>query len=62
MHYHAVIAGRFLERPNRFIARVETEAGVQTVHVKNTGRCRELLVPGATVYLEEGTAPQRNTP
>ena len=62
MHYHAVIAGRFLERPNRFIARVETEAGVQTVHVKNTGRCRELLVPGATVYLEEGTAPKRKTP
>ena len=49
MRYHAVTAGRFLSRPNRFIAHVETPAGVETVHVKNTGRCRELLIPGATV-------------
>ena len=46
MRYHGVIPGRFLARPNRFIAQVETAAGVETVHVKNTGRCRELLVPG----------------
>ncbi|WP_298024155.1 DNA/RNA nuclease SfsA [uncultured Dysosmobacter sp.] len=61
MHYNAVISGRFLDRPNRFIAHVETAAGVETVHVKNTGRCRELLVPGATVYLARGTNPARKT-
>ena len=62
LKYHTVISGRFLERPNRFIARVETAEGVQTVHVKNTGRCRELLVPGATVYLEQAVNPARKTP
>ena len=62
LKYHAVIPGRFLARPNRFIAKVETEEGVQTVHVKNTGRCRELLVPGATVYLEQAVNPARKTP
>ena len=61
MQYQSVISGRFLDRPNRFIAHVETESGVQTVHVKNTGRCRELLIPGATVYLERGTNPARKT-
>lgn len=61
MHYNTVISGRFLDRPNRFIAHVETADGVETVHVKNTGRCRELLVPGATVYLERGTNPNRKT-
>lgn len=61
MRYQEVIPGRFLERPNRFIAYVETAAGVQTVHVKNTGRCRELLVPGATVYLEKSANPNRKT-
>ncbi len=61
MKYGTVIPGRFVDRPNRFIAHVETEAGLQTVHVKNTGRCRELLVPGAAVYLERGTNPRRKT-
>jgi len=61
MRYNTVISGRFLDRPNRFIAHVETADGVETVHVKNTGRCRELLVPGATVYLEQGTNPNRKT-
>ena len=61
MRYGTVIPGTFLSRPNRFIARVETAEGVQTVHVKNTGRCRELLVPGATVYLERATNPARRT-
>lgn len=61
MQYGAVISGRFLSRPNRFIAQVETGEGIQTVHVKNTGRCRELLVPGATVYLERSTSPGRKT-
>ena len=61
MHYRTVVPGRFLCRPNRFIAQVETAAGVQTVHVKNTGRCRELLVPGASVYLEQSANPRRKT-
>ncbi|MEG1987931.1 MAG: DNA/RNA nuclease SfsA [Oscillibacter sp.] len=61
MHYAEVIPGRFLSRPNRFIALVETAEGEQVCHVKNTGRCRELLVPGATVYLERATNPARKT-
>lgn len=61
MRYQTVVPGRFLSRPNRFIAQVETEEGLQTVHVKNTGRCRELLVPGAVVYLEENNSPSRKT-
>ena len=62
MVYGAVERGRFMARPNRFVARVELGGREETVHVKNTGRCRELLVPGATVYLERGTAPGRKTP
>lgn len=61
MRYQTVIQGRFLNRPNRFIAHVETEKGIQICHVKNTGRCRELLVPGATVYLETAQNPARKT-
>lgn len=61
MQYQAVVPGRFLSRPNRFVAQVETAEGVQTVHVKNTGRCRELLVPGAAVYLERSGNPNRRT-
>ena len=61
MRYQEIVPGRFLSRPNRFIAYVETEEGVQTVHVKNTGRCRELLVSGCTVYLERAQNPARKT-
>nr|WP_325300029.1 DNA/RNA nuclease SfsA [uncultured Oscillibacter sp.] len=61
MQYQTVVPGRFLSRPNRFIAQVEAEGGVRTVHVKNTGRCRELLVPGAAVYLEKSANPRRRT-
>ena len=61
MKYQTVVPGRFLARPNRFIARVETETGVETVHVKNTGRCRELLVPGARVLLQQAANPARKT-
>ncbi len=61
MRYGEVKKGIFLARPNRFIAHVALD-GVETVcHVKNTGRCRELLVPGAAVYLEKGTNPGRKT-
>ena len=61
MHYQNVREARFLDRPNRFIAHAELNGAVETVHVKNTGRCRELLVPGCTVYLEKGTNPNRKT-
>ncbi|WP_295749970.1 DNA/RNA nuclease SfsA [uncultured Oscillibacter sp.] len=61
MHYQNIVPGRFLRRPNRFVAQVEAEGAVQTVHVKNTGRCRELLVPGAAVYLEKNASPKRKT-
>lgn len=53
MQYKKITAGRFLCRPNRFVAHVEIEGKEETVHVKNTGRCRELLVPGVTVYLSD---------
>lgn len=53
MKYEKIIKGNFIERPNRFVAIVETGGKKVTAHVKNTGRCRELLVPGATVYLED---------
>ena len=61
MHYQNVRAAKFIDRPNRFIAHVELDGSVETVHVKNTGRCRELLVPGCTVYLEKGPNPNRKT-
>jgi sugar fermentation stimulation protein A len=61
MHYHTVVCGKFLSRPNRFIAVVRTEDGEQVCHVKNTGRCRELLVPGAEVWLERAENPARKT-
>lgn len=59
--YEKVIPGIFLERPNRFIARVCTEEGEEICHVKNTGRCRELLVPGAQVYLSVSDGKKRKT-
>ncbi len=61
MVYPEVREAVFLERPNRFIARVELAGTVQTVHVKNTGRCRELLLPGARVLLTPGPGPDRKT-
>jgi len=53
MKYPKVVSAKFIDRPNRFIAHVEVEGRVETVHVKNTGRCKELLVPGCTVILED---------
>ena len=61
MRYSHVIAGTFLSRPNRFIAHVAVDGKTETVHVKNTGRCRELLVPGGTVYLAVSDNPARKT-
>ena len=56
MHYPNVTSAVFLSRPNRFVAQVLLEGEVITVHVKNTGRCRELLLPGAQVWLRDGAA------
>lgn len=61
MQYRTVHSGIFLERPNRFIAIVKTETGEQICHVRNTGRCRELLVPGTTVWMEKAENPNRKT-
>lgn len=69
MRYGTVVKAKFIDRPNRFIAHVyvlegtdASETRVVTVHVKNTGRCRELLVPGCLVYLEKSDNPERKTP
>ena len=61
MKYKKVVTGKFIERPNRFIAKVEIDGAVHTVHVKNTGRCRELLLKDAMVILEESDNPNRKT-
>ena len=61
MVYQNIVAGRFVDRPNRFIAHVEINGVVETVHVKNTGRCRELLLPGVRVILEVAANPDRKT-
>lgn len=61
MKYKKVVKGSFVDRPNRFIAHVKIDDEIQTVHVKNTGRCRELLLPDAEVYLEVADNPARKT-
>ena len=61
MNYPNVTPAVFLERPNRFIARVAIDGQTETVHVKNTGRCRELLQPGAKVWLTAPDTPGRKT-
>ena len=61
MRYVKVKKGIFIDRPNRFIAHVAVDGVVETVHVKNTGRCRELLQPGVEVWLDCPTNPNRKT-
>ena len=61
MRYERIEKAVFLERPNRFIAYVERDGEKETVHVKNTGRCAELLVPGAQVYIQRSANPERKT-
>lgn len=61
MRYENVTEGVFLSRPNRFIAKVLVDGEEETVHVKNTGRCKELLVPNCRVYLERSANPARKT-
>ncbi len=61
MKYRTVKKGIFCSRPNRFIAYVEIDGVEEVCHVKNTGRCRELLISGATVYVETAKNPERKT-
>lgn len=61
MKYPNILSGRFLRRPNRFIAHVELDGQEVVCHVKNTGRCRELLVPGVTVWLCKSENSARKT-
>lgn len=61
MQYRKMVAGTFLARPNRFIAHVEINGRTEVCHVKNTGRCRELLPPGAKVWCQVSDDPKRKT-
>ena len=61
MKYKNIVKAKFISRPNRFIAQVDIDGQETTVHVKNTGRCKELLIPGCTVYLEKSDNPARKT-
>ena len=61
MNYKKIVEATFIERPNRFIAYCQINETIEKVHVKNTGRCRELLIPNCTVYLEESDNPSRKT-
>ncbi len=61
MEYINIVKGQFVDRPNRFIANVIIDGVVEVCHVKNTGRCKELLVKGSTVYLQKSDNPNRKT-
>jgi sugar fermentation stimulation protein A len=61
MTYKNIVKAKFISRPNRFIAHVELDGEELTVHVKNTGRCKELLIKGCTVYLDKADNPERKT-
>lgn len=61
MKYKNIKSAIFKSRPNRFIAICEVDGKAEVCHVKNTGRCRELLVPGCRVYLEKSDNPDRKT-
>lgn len=61
MKYGKMLPGIFKKRPNRFVAYVEIDGQEQICHVKNTGRCKELLVPGVRVWCEEAANPDRKT-
>ncbi len=62
MKYNDITPATFISRPNRFIARISLEGKELSVHVKNTGRCKELLIPGSNVFLEKAANPERKTP
>ena len=61
MKYEGILPARFLDRPNRFIAHALLDGETVVCHVKNTGRCKELLVPGAEIWLQRSCNPKRKT-
>ncbi len=61
MKYKNIKSGIFIERPNRFVAHCEIDGKTEVCHVKNTGRCKELLIPGCRVILEKSDNPNRKT-
>ncbi len=61
MNYDRITEAKFISRPNRFIAHIEIDGKEHIAHVKNTGRCKELLIPGATVFVQEFDSPHRKT-
>ena len=61
MHYANMVPGIFLSRPNRFVAHVQIDGREEICHVKNTGRCRELLQPGVQVWCQRSSNPNRKT-
>ena len=61
MNYQNMVPGVFLSRPNRFIAHIEIDGREEVCHVKNTGRCRELLPAGAKVWCQKSSNPARKT-
>lgn len=61
MKYSNVVSAKFLSRPNRFVAVTDINGNIETVHVKNTGRCKELLLPDADVILNKSANPHRRT-
>jgi sugar fermentation stimulation protein A len=61
MKYKNILKGKFISRPNRFIAHIEINNVIEICHVKNTGRCKELLIPNATVFVEQNDNPKRRT-
>jgi len=61
MKYNNILKGKFISRPNRFIANIEVNGKIEVCHVKNTGRCKELLIPNATVFVQESDNVKRKT-
>ncbi len=61
MKYNNIVKGEFVERPNRFIANVIIDNNIEICHVKNTGRCKELLIKGATLYLQKSDNTNRKS-
>lgn len=61
MKYNNILKGKFISRPNRFIANIEINNKIEICHVKNTGRCKELLIPNAEVFVQKSDNPKRKT-
>lgn len=61
MKYNNILKGKFISRPNRFIAHIEINNEIEICHVKNTGRCKELLTPNAEVFVQKNDNPKRKT-